>query len=135
MENEGMSSDDALENEYRLDGRTRQATRIHADGSAEELRDSSWQPLPALDGSALKRLRDTIASVDFFNLPATIEPPAPVRDGVRMTFAITLGGKSHTVTAQSGTSPMHPALKQLNDAIERAVNEALAREADAGTSD
>ena len=100
-----MSSDDALEIEYRIDGRTRQATRIHADGSAEELQDSSWQPLAALDSAAMRRLRRVIESVDFFDLPATIEPPVPVRDGVRMTFAITLGGKSHTVTGQQGTSP------------------------------
>lgn len=130
-----MSSDDGLEIEYRIDGRTRQATRIHADGSAEELRDSNWEPLPPLDDAALGRLRQAIAITDFFDLPATIEPPEPVRDGTRLTFAVTLGGKSHTVSGQKGTRPMHPALQTLNDAIEAAVNDALAREADAGTSD
>ncbi len=129
------SEKEPLEIEYRVEARTRSGTRILRSGKVEELKGSSWVVLAELDEAAMDRLRGAVASAKFFDLPATIEPPEPTRDGTKLTFVITLGKRSHTVVARQGTKPLLPALKQLNDDVMRVVSEALAREADLGTSD
>ena len=129
------SAGETLEIEYRVEARARTGTRVHGTGKVEQLKDSSWEALAEIDDAGMDRLRAAVTSSKFFDLPATIEPPEPVRDGTKLTFVITLGKRRHTVVARQGTKPLLPALKELNDAIMRAVSEALAREADAETSD
>jgi hypothetical protein len=106
-------------------------TRVLPDGRAEEWTDlGTWEPLVHLDDAAMASLREAVAESGFFELPESIAPDRPVRDGTMLTWEIELDGRKHSVTARHSAASPDPVLAKLDEELQRVVGEALNREAD-----
>jgi hypothetical protein len=120
--------------EYLVRTRTTWGTRLHAEGRVEEWTDASgWQQLVSVPPADVEAFASLVRRTGFFELPATIPADALVADGTLLSWAITLDGRRHEVTAREASSSRNPVLRELDAELQRIVGEALNRQADAGS--
>jgi hypothetical protein len=125
--------------EYRLEARQVYGQRVFPDGRVEEWDvpaddedgDPAWRPLTHLSADELARLEAGLHASDFFDLPARLDPPSPVRDGMSTTWQASRDGHTHTVHAHGAWLDTFPTLQRLNDLLQLLVGQALNRAADA----
>jgi len=117
--------------EYLVRTRSTWGTRIHADGSAEELTDelAGWQPHVQIPRDEVTKLIAFAEEQGFFDLPSVISPDIEADGATAVEWTIEHEGQRHTVTATGDAAP--PLLRSLNDRLQLAIGRALNREADA----